>query len=281
MTPRHVDRAAERNANKAAHKAANGFVFSTEAAAASPIDESAEVLSETRSTPPLMSASQLAANRANAQLSTGPKTAEGKAKASLNAVKTALTGRTVLLPAEDAAAYDSHIRAYQDELKPVGRHESDLVQCIADASWRLHRIPGLELAIYAQGHLQFANSLDGHDPLLHASMIELQTFLTCEKQLRNLQLQEARLHRRREKDIVALRTLQEERKEEGKRKQLEVLDAAVRQYVIARHDKKPFDPAANGFEFSIEEIKDHLGRMSSAWMDRVIASRDRSISKAA
>jgi hypothetical protein len=281
MTPRHVDRAAERNANKAAHKAANGFVFSTEDAAASPIDESAEVLSETRSTPPLMSASQLAANRANGQLSTGPKTAEGKAKASLNAVKTALTGRTVLLPAEDAAAYDSHIRAYHDELRPVGRHESDLVQCIADASWRLHRIPGLELAIYAQGHLQFANSLDGHDPLLHASMIELQTFLTYEKQLRNLQLQEARLHRRREKDIVALRTLQEERKEEGKRKQLEVLDAAVRQYVIARHDKKPFDPAANGFEFSIEEIKDHLGRMSSAWMDRVIASRDRSISKAA
>jgi hypothetical protein len=280
MTPRQVDHAAERNANKAAHKAANGC-FSTEDAAASPIDESAEVLSETRSTPPLMSASQLAANRANAQLSTGPKTAEGKAKASLNAVKTALTGRTVLLPAEDAAAYDSHIRAYQDELTPVGRHESDLVQCIADASWRLHRIPGLELAIYAQGHLQFANSLDGHDPLLHASMIELQTFLTYEKQLRNLQLQEARLHRRREKDIVALRTLQEERKEEGKRKQLEVLDAAVRQYVIARHDKKPFDPAANGFEFSIEEIKDHLGRMSSAWMDRVIASRDRSISKAA
>jgi hypothetical protein len=137
------------------------------------------------------------------------------------------------------------------------------------------------LAIYAQGHLQFANSLDGHDPSLHASMIELQTFLTYEKQLRNLQLQEARLHRRREKDIAALRKLQEERKEESRQKQLEVLDAAVRQYVIARHDKKPFDPAANGFEFSIEEINDHLGRMSSAWMDRVIATRDRSISKAA
>jgi hypothetical protein len=281
MTPRQVDHAAECNENKAAHKAANGFVFSTEDAASSPIDESAEVLSETRSMSPLISASQLAANRANAQLSSGPKTAEGKTKASLNAVKTALTGRTVLLPAEDAAAYQSHIRAYQDELKPFGRHESDLVQCIADASWRLHRIPGLELAIYAQGYIQFANSLDGHDPSLHASMIELQTFLTYEKQLRNLQLQEARLHRRREKDIAALRTLQEERKEEGKRKQLEVLDAAVRQYVIARHDKKPFDPAANGFEFSIEEIEDHLGRMSSAWMDRVIASRDRSISKAA
>jgi hypothetical protein len=228
-----------------------------------------------------MTDQQLAANRANAQLSTGPRTAEGKTKASLNAVKTALTGRTVLLPTEDAAAYETHIRAYQDELKPVGRQESDLVQSIADGSWRLHRIPGLELAIYAQGRLQFANSLDEHDPSLRASMIELQTFLTYEKQLRNLQLQEARLHRRREKDVAALHKLQQERKEESKRKQLEVLDAAVRRYVIARHDKKPFDPAANGFEFSIDEIKDHLGRMSPAWIDRVIALKDRSISKAA
>jgi hypothetical protein len=228
-----------------------------------------------------MTDQQLAANRANSQLSTGPRTAEGKTKASLNAVKTALTGRTVLLPTEDAAAYETHIRAYQDELKPVGRLESDLVQSIADASWRLHRIPGLESAIYAQGRLQFANSLDEHDPSLRAGMIELQTFLTYEKQLRNLQLQEARLHRRREKDVAALHKLQQERKEESKRKQLEVLDAAVRQYVIARHDKKPFDPAANGFEFSIDEIKDHLGRMSPAWIDRVVASKDRSISKAA
>lgn len=40
---------------------------------------------------------RLAANRANTQLSTGPRTPEGKAKSSLNAVKTGLAGRTVLL----------------------------------------------------------------------------------------------------------------------------------------------------------------------------------------
>jgi hypothetical protein len=39
----------------------------------------------------------------NAQLSTGPRSAEGKA-VSMNAVKTGLTGRTVLLPSDDAEA---------------------------------------------------------------------------------------------------------------------------------------------------------------------------------
>jgi hypothetical protein len=50
-----------------------------------------------------ISEAQLAANnRANAQLSTGPRTEAGKRIASLKAVKTALAGRTVLLPTDDA-----------------------------------------------------------------------------------------------------------------------------------------------------------------------------------
>src|SRR5919199_1477139 len=53
---------------------------------------------------------RLAANRANALLSTGPRTPQGKAKSSLNAVKTGLTGRTVLLPSDDAAVYQVHVK---------------------------------------------------------------------------------------------------------------------------------------------------------------------------
>lgn len=221
-----------------------------------------------------ISDAKLAANRANAQLSTGPKTGEGKATASLNAVKTSLTGRTVLLPTDDAAEYERHIRAYQDELKPVGQRESDLVQSIADTAWRFARIPGLEMAIYAKGRIQFAESFNDHDVSLRPAMIELQTFITYEKQLRNLQLQEARLHRRREKDTAELRRLQEERRQEIKQKQLETLDAAVRQYVLDKEDKKSFNPIEHGFEFSMHEIKDHLGSKSAFWIQSVIAARD-------
>ena len=159
---------------------------------------------ETRSegSTPSISASQLAANRANAQLSTGPKTPEGKAKSSSNAVKTALTGRTVLLPADDAAAYEEHVADFFKELRPMGARESALVQLLADNAWRLDRVFALEMGIYALGRTQFADHFSAEDPAVQPNLIETHTFLTYEKQLRNLQLQFARLCRQREKDTA-------------------------------------------------------------------------------
>lgn len=52
------------------------------------------------------------------QRSTGPRTEEGKAKSSLNAIKTGLTGRTVLLPSDDIAAYQEHLASLKDQHKP-------------------------------------------------------------------------------------------------------------------------------------------------------------------
>ena len=152
-----------------------------------------------------------AVNRANAERSTGPHSQEGKAIASLNAVKTGLTGRTVLLPSDDAAAYAAHIAEYEKEYKPAGLRERELVQSLADTAWRLKRIPGLELAIYARGRSEFAETFLSDDSSLRASKIELETFLKYEKQLKNLQLQEARLTRRYEKESAELRTLLKER----------------------------------------------------------------------
>ncbi len=123
------------------------------------------------------------------------------------------SGRTVLLPADDAAEYERHIQAFAAEYAPVGLRESDLVQSIADTWWRLKRIPCLESALLAQGYLEFADSFDEYDPSLRPSLIQAQAFLKYEKQLRNLQLQEARLFRRYEKDRAELRELQQARKQ--------------------------------------------------------------------
>lgn len=208
---------------------------------------------ESKATSPVSEA-KLAANRANAQLSPGPTSAAGKDKSSLNAVKTGLTGRTILLSTDEAAAYQAHVREYTKDLNPVGLRESDLVQSIADSAWRLQRIPVLEAAIYAQGRIQFANHFDDHDASLRSSLIELQTHLTYEKQLRNLHIQESRLHRRREKDLAVLCELQKERKQCQK----DALEAASRLYTLAKRASQPFNLAELGFEFSMDDLQAYI-----------------------
>ena len=89
-------------------------------------------------------------NRTNANSSTGPRTEEGKAVSSKNALKTGLTGRTVLLPSDDAAAFEQHAQAYVDEYKPQGLRERELVQSLAETRWRLNRSFALEAALFSQ-----------------------------------------------------------------------------------------------------------------------------------
>ena len=69
--------------------------------------------------------SQIAANQANAQKSTGPATAEGKQRSSLNSLKTGLTGRTVLMPGEDAEAYRLHCERFEEDFQPATTEETN------------------------------------------------------------------------------------------------------------------------------------------------------------
>jgi hypothetical protein len=210
------------------------------------------------------SPAQLAANRANAQLSTGPRSAAGKQASSLNAVKTALTGRTVLLPSDDVAAYEHHVREFMKELNPVGVREQCLAQSIADNMWRVLRIPSLESAIFARGYTEFANQFEKEDPDRRLALIESHILLTYEKQIRNLYLQEARLQRQRAKDMAELRELQQERIQKEKQQ----MEAAAELYLAARKDNQPFDPAAFGFVFATAEIETHLQRLRAAHLAR-------------
>jgi len=87
---------------------------------------------------------QISAKRENAQKSTGPVTTEGKAIASHNAVKSGLTGQTVLVKTADVAAYHRLIERVTDKFHPDGDEECALVQDLADTEWRLARIAPLE-----------------------------------------------------------------------------------------------------------------------------------------
>jgi hypothetical protein len=198
---------------------------------------------------------QIAANQKNAQLSTGAKTEEGKRKSSHNAVKTALTGATVLLPSDDVDAYQRHIAACFAEWNPETNREQVLVQSIADTEWRLLRIPSLESGIYALGRVQHANQFANEPEAVRATLLDAYIFQTSRRDLTNLNLQESRLRRQREKDIAELTQLQKERKARH-----EVhLTAAAHMYERFQKNGEPFDPAEFGFEFSLDEIERRVG----------------------
>ena len=204
------------------------------------------------------SPAQLAANRASAKRSTGPKTEKGKAAVRLNAVKNGLTGQTVFLPNENAALYKAHILDYEKLYQPVGPEERDLVQSVADLRWRLNRIPGLEIALMSKGRLEVSDDYPESNNADHSTMIEIHILLKYEKQFRNLQLQEARLARRCEKETAELRRLQQERKAN----EAAALERATQAYLLARHRNQPVDPPEIGFEFSKQRFDSHLASLT-------------------
>ena len=262
MTPRSVRRAAER---KAAKRARKPQPFCPEPEAELPGSSAAASIQDNQDYQPrLLTEARLAANRANAQLSTGPVTVEGKTKSSIDAVTTALTGRTVLLPGDDAARYQAHVQAFVKELKPYGPRECEITQSLADTAWRLNRITTLEMAIFAHGRLEFEALVVDALPEARPALLDMHTFLAYDRQLRNLYTQESRLHSRHLKQSAELKEPQPERNEEESRQ----YEDAAKLYLAAKKDRKPFHPDEHGFEFSIEDVEAYLEGVRAAAIAR-------------
>ena len=228
----------------------------------------------------MSSTAQILANQANAQLSHGPVTAEGRAIVSKNALKTGLTGRTVLLPGDDAELYATHLESFRARYSPAGDAETELVQSIADTAWRLARIPQLESAIWALGYTKLGDlHADEKDVQVRRSLIQAEIYLAYEKQLRNLHTQEARLRRHMEKDTLALKALQENRQaEDGDR-----LNEAARLLITAikNGQGRSFNPSEIGFEFSIAEIEKQAAKLEPQLLASYNASKPRHLRNAA
>ncbi len=79
------------------------------------------------------------ASRRNGARSKGPKTAEGKARVRLNALKHGLTAKTVVLPNESVEQLEHRIEAWKAEFLPRSEVEDYLVERAVHASWALDR----------------------------------------------------------------------------------------------------------------------------------------------
>ena len=287
MSDRAIRRAAERAAKKAAAKAneSNKVSEANQVMSASanntpptwegwdgwdnddpppppPPCENAEEESQTKDTRPISDA-KLAANRQNAQHSTGAKTQTGKDKSKMNALRNALTGQTVLLPTDDAIAYQAFIDSIYQQWSPIDDQEKRLTQLIGDTEWRIHRVAALETNIFAVGRLEQPEGLFSEsEGLLHAKL-----YLIYEKQLKNLALQERRLFNQNKSLTAKLEQLQRDRIEKAKQAEQALIDerkAIFNRAVKIAHKgislKKAFHPADFGFEFSLAEYDHYWDR---------------------
>ena len=98
----------------------------------------------------MSTAAQIAANQANAQHSTGPRTETGKAAAAQNARKHGLSGKSfVILPGQEEAFadFESGLRA---EFQPEGMYQGILFNEILHAAWNLERCHNAEAQLHAE-----------------------------------------------------------------------------------------------------------------------------------
>ncbi len=178
---------------------------------------------------PPASERRVRANRANATLSTGPRTAAGKKRSSQNALTHGLTSLSPVLATEDPAAYQQHCRQFLDEYQPATPTETHLAQQLADTAWRLNRVPLLEANLFAQNP----------------------TPQTLIPQLATLGMHSQRLSRQFQKTLHQLREIQSDRHREQERD----LKSAAALLEFHKHKGIPYDPLQYGFVFSKERIE--------------------------
>ena len=91
---------------------------------------------------------QIAANRANALKSTGPRSAEGKSASRFNALKHGMDAASIVIPGEDPAEYEALAAHYLDEYHPQSPSESFHVDAMLRADWQKRRLQRVEGDLY-------------------------------------------------------------------------------------------------------------------------------------
>jgi len=162
------------------------------------------------------------ANRLNAQKSTGPITDEGKARASQNAVKHGLTASSPVLLDEDPAEFEAFAAELRADLRPRTAMQRVLVERIIFVSWKLRRIPAIEVAT-----AESARDTHGSFYRVPADQITAAHVLSHEGYnpgLARLQMYEMRLERSLHASLRQLEKLKKMQEEENEPNETEVTE---------------------------------------------------------
>ena len=99
----------------------------------------------------MTSPARAAANAANAQLSTGPRTEEGKARSARNAIKHGLTAKDLVVREDELDEFNELQSSLREELGPQGAIEMLSFSQLVRAAWDMQRAQRLETDLFVNG----------------------------------------------------------------------------------------------------------------------------------
>ncbi len=204
---------------------------------------------------------QIAANRRNAQKSTGPKTEQGKSISRLNARRDGFTGQIIILDAEGRPHFEQFQAKLLAGLHPETVLERSLAHAIALDTWRLNHLRAVEINMYALAGED--SGATATDPRVQPAVADADTFAKQSERFLRLSLYEQRLNRILQKNLATLRSLQAERRRHETDDRAEEVLLARYSDMKDLHYQAPAQPTPNGFVFSNEEILSAAHRASA------------------
>ena len=134
-----------------------------------------------------------AANAANAQLSTGPRTEEGKERSSQNAIKHGLTAKELVVREDEREEFEIFRVDFINNIAPEDVVEVVAVNQALHAAWNLRRLRRLEADLMVNGldPLLDESSTKSLDRLLRYAVRAERSYFRAMDELRKLQTQRA------------------------------------------------------------------------------------------
>ena len=100
------------------------------------------------------------------RVSTGPRSAEGKARSSMNALKSGIYSKSVVIPGENRADLDALTEEYYQRFQPALPEQRDQVDILIRSTWTLRRLAVAEAQVWIY-EMDEASSLSEAAPIGH------------------------------------------------------------------------------------------------------------------
>src|SRR5437016_5136116 len=136
---------------------------------------------------------QINANRLNAKKSTGPTSAEGKARSSLNALKSGIDAWSHIIPGEDPAELEALTEQFLCHYQPADPVQLSLVDTLISTEWIQRRLRRVEAQLWNYQvecldknltHAEFIDvSIQHNSPLGHSYQDALDPFTRIQRRI--------------------------------------------------------------------------------------------------